>query len=74
MTDERPAARAYTLDEVDRLRDAARVRYGLNSNFDAPELEARVRTLMYAGLNPVDLEQANSRRLHDARLSRAHHG
>lgn len=50
--------RAYTLDEIDRLRKAARTWYGLYSNFDAPELEQRIRTLMVAGIAPADLEAA----------------
>lgn len=48
--------RAYTLDEIDRLRDATRTWYGLNSNFDTRELEERVRTFMFAGLDPATLE------------------
>jgi hypothetical protein len=56
--------RAYTLDEIDQLRDAARVHYGLGSNFDAPELEARLRTLMVAGIEPSTIQASNSRRRH----------
>jgi hypothetical protein len=41
--------RAYTVPEIDRLRKATREWYGLYSNFDATELEERVRTFMTAG-------------------------
>jgi hypothetical protein len=54
--------RLYTLNEIDQLRDAAREHYGLSSNFDAPELEARLRTLMLAGIEPSTIQEAVSRR------------
>jgi hypothetical protein len=44
------------------------VHYKLNSNHDASELEARLRTLMVAGIEPSTIQASNSHRLRLHRL------
>jgi hypothetical protein len=43
---------AYTLDEIDQLREKARRRYHLNSNLQVAELEEHVRTMMFGRIVP----------------------
>lgn len=50
--------RAYTLDEIDKLRGFARQYYRLYSNLDAPELEERIRTFMFNGTEPSEIARA----------------
>jgi hypothetical protein len=50
------AERAYTVAEIDALRDATREWYGLNSNFETQELEERVRTFMTNGTTALEVK------------------
>ncbi len=59
MTDLVPITRAYTLAEIDQMRDDTRIlctRFGMYREADAAIVELQLRTYLMAGVDPAELK------------------